>query len=357
MSNRRLNIPLVILAIAVAVLAIFGIFKLIEYVMPRNENNVPSSTSESTVTTEPTAPSADTESTEIPSEPTAEETDDTEEPELENTTYVPKDVVTYLVIGLDDSGQTSVSGKNRMADFVTLLVVDKTDKTFSVIQFNRDTMAQVDVLGIGGRRIRTVTEQLAFAYAYGTDNSMRCRNTITSVKKLIGGINIDHYISITMDAIPLLSTYVGGVTVTLDSDEDLSSIDPAWAAGATIKLEGDDALRFIRGRQGVEDETNISRMRRQRQFMEAFMRVHKGRNISYSYVEGAYNRISEYTVTDMDSVSTLEEFARYISEYTYKEIYVPEGESKLGEEYMEFWIDEGKMQELIYKVFYEKKRG
>lgn len=342
MNKRRLNVPAILLVVIIAALAIFGIFKLIEYIMPRNEKYVVPGDHSAQQTTSDTA---------------VEPTGSTEPENSEGAVYLKKDVVTYLVIGLDDSGHGGSSGKNQMADFISLLVVDKTDKTFSVIQFDRDTMAPVDILGIGGRKIRTVTEQLAYSHIYGSDNDMRCRNTATSVTKLIGGIKIDHYISVTMNAVPALNDYVGGVTLTLEDDEDLTSISPAWTTGSTITLVGDEALAFIRGRAGVEDETNISRMRRQRQYLEALMRMHNGNSFSYSYAEGAYNAISEYSVTDMNDARTISELVNYVSDYSYTGIFVPEGESVLGGEYMEFWIDAEKMQELINDIFYEKKRG
>ena len=60
---------------------------------------------------------------------------------------------------------------------------------------------------------------------------------------------------------------VGGVTLTVTSD--FSAIDPHLVEGETITLYGDQALTYVRSRYNIDDETNLARMARQRQYLAA----------------------------------------------------------------------------------------
>ena len=108
------------------------------------------------------------------------------------------DVETFLVIGLDRfSGQTSAPSHDTgstQADFLLLMVFDNTTKQCSAIQINRDTMAKVNRLGLGGSKIETVKQQIALAYNYTYDDSgkISCRNTADSVSNLLLDINVSH---------------------------------------------------------------------------------------------------------------------------------------------------------------------
>ena len=65
------------------------------------------------------------------------------------------DVQTLLVIGLDTFGEQAEGedsyNNDKCADFLALLVFDKTSKSYSVIHLNRDTITDVTVLGVGGQ--------------------------------------------------------------------------------------------------------------------------------------------------------------------------------------------------------------
>ena len=60
---------------------------------------------------------------------------------------------------------------------------------------------------------------------------------------------------------------LGGVTLTFS--QDMTDIDPLMTAGATLTLNGQQAEAFCRSRMGVGDQTNASRMVRQRQYLQA----------------------------------------------------------------------------------------
>ena len=73
-----------------------------------------------------------------------------------NKKYRPKNYLdTVLLIGTDSEGKVyeSVSYNNsNKADFIALLVFDNNTKTCNVLQINRDTIAEIPVLGITGEK-------------------------------------------------------------------------------------------------------------------------------------------------------------------------------------------------------------
>ena len=79
---------------------------------------------------------------------------------------------TFLLIGLDKFTDTlSDPGNytnNQQADFLFLIVVDHTEKSYCAIHLNRDAMTEIQRLGMTGRRIGTFTGQLALSHTYGS---------------------------------------------------------------------------------------------------------------------------------------------------------------------------------------------
>ena len=69
-----------------------------------------------------------------------------------------------------------------MADFLMLVIVDKTDGTYSFLQFNRDTMTEISLINHDGKGAATATIQLCTAHWYGGTKEQSCKNTVKAVK-------------------------------------------------------------------------------------------------------------------------------------------------------------------------------
>ena len=99
--------------------------------------------------------------------------------------YVKKNnIETLLVMGLDKfEGSFSEDSYNndRQADFLMLFVFDHSANTYSALHINRDTMAQMDILGVSNQKLGTVTQQLALAHTYGDGKDDSCKNTVNAV--------------------------------------------------------------------------------------------------------------------------------------------------------------------------------
>ena len=130
-------------------------------------------------------------------------------------------VESFLIMGLDkfeDAIDNESYNNNQQADFLMLLVFDNEEKKCTAIHLNRDTMVDMNILGVAGQKVGTVYTQLALAHTYGNGKDVSCRNTADAVSGLLNGVKVNHYLSITMDAVPVLNDLLGGVEVTVLDD-------------------------------------------------------------------------------------------------------------------------------------------
>lgn len=181
-------------------------------------------------------------------------------------------VEAYLLIGTDDSGNIEAEGtrnyRGQMADVLLLLVLDRTDETYGILQINRDTMTEVPLIDTKGNGEGEALEQICIAHWYGGSPEAGCDNTVFTVSELLGGLEISGYYSINMSDIGTLNHAVGGVEVTIQ--DDLTKADKQFRKGATLTLTDKQANEFVRARMNVGDEDNTQRMNRQMQFMQGF---------------------------------------------------------------------------------------
>lgn len=263
---------------------------------------------------------------------------------------------TFLVIGLDKFDGDLVSdsyNNNEQADFLMLFVFDNDAKKCTAIHINRDTMAEISVLGVAGDKIDTVTKQIALAHTYGNDD-VSCRNTADSVSSVLMDMRVNHYISVTMDAVAIVNDLVGGVEV--EVLDDFSGIDPMLVQGETVVLTGEQALTYVQSRYGLEDSSNSNRMKRQRQYVQAlYDQFEDSVEADNELIVDITLGIADYMVSDR-SVTQLQTLAEKFDEYDFEGIKAIEGESVLGEQYMEFYPEETAVKELVIKTFYNPKK-
>lgn len=258
-----------------------------------------------------------------------------------------------LILGIDDYGvaESDTQRNTSQSDFIVLALLDRAENTVTLLQLNRDTMANVPVLDDNGDIFLYAYQQLTLAHTYGSGLEDSCENTELAVSMLLHDIPIDNYISVTMDVIPILNDLAGGVTVTIE--DDFSGVDDSLVQGSTVTLFGAQAETFVRSRRSMADDpTNIARMRRQRVYMTALAKaLKKAAAEDSAFLLEAYGAVSDYLVTDC-TVDELYSYAQQMSACTLKEIVTPEGESVAGEITMEFFVDEEALQALILRLFY-----
>lgn len=274
------------------------------------------------------------------------------------TVYAKKEgLETVLLLGVDKFEGETPEGyiNNQQADFLLLLVMDKQNETCTPIQLNRDTMTQIQILGVTGEPAGTFTGQLALAHTYGSGEEDSCENTVLAVENLLYGVGIDHYVSLTMDGVALLNDLVGGVTV--EVLDDFSSIDDSLVQGETVTLKGQQALTYVRSRGGLEDSSNLHRMERQRQYLAALQQQLKAAvQQEDGFTLDALLQLNEYMVSDY-TVNQLSELGDSLATYQVSDILTTQGEAQPGEEFMEFTVDEAALQQLVMDVFFEPVEG
>ena len=266
------------------------------------------------------------------------------------------DVDTFLIMGVDQFSNAAPShsyNNDQCADFLLLLVIDHGTGRCSAIQINRDTMTGISVLGIGGKKVGTVTQQITLAHTYGTGGQDSCRNTARAVSGLLNGLSVDHYGCFSMDAVAVLNDLVGGVTLTVE--EDLTAIHPSFVKGQTITLASEQALLYVRHRSELQDSSNASRMRRQEQYMQAlYASVLDYIEENDSFPTEVVASLSNYTTSDC-SVNDLEKMIDILTTYERGSVYHLDGNYSVGE-YVEFYPNEDELKQLIVELFYEPKK-
>ena len=278
--------------------------------------------------------------------------------EYNGSTYAYNDNLEVLLfIGVDDREviDYGVDGRNHaQADLLLLAIFNKDKKTYTLLQINRDTMADMMCYDYHGTYTGLINEQIALAHTYRSGKEDSCEDTVFAVSRYLYDIDISNYFCLTMDAIPVINNSVGGVTVTIE--DDFSEIDPTLVKGETIKLQGDQAEYYVRGRMSVvNDPTNINRMSRQRTYMSSLLPMlgEKTANDD-NFALRLFDKLSPYMVTDC-TVDQLTNYISQFSDYTLDGIISPEGNSVKGEKFMEFYADEAALKKIIIELFYVKQ--
>ena len=270
--------------------------------------------------------------------------------------YFPRqDITVVMVLGIDQYGPVESSNYYRnqgSADSVMLLVFDETEKDCTVLYLNRDTMLNMDVLGVRGEYAGTTYGQLALAHTYGTGLEDSCENVKNTLMNFIHGLTIDYYVAMNMDAIPILNDAVGGVTVTVT--DDFSKVNPSITMGE-LTLQGEQVIDYVRTRKDVGDQKNLTRMERQKEYVDGFLEaLYSKAQQDNGFLLSLYEAVAPYLVTDCTGDTLAAMLDRY-ADFTIAGAPSPEGENMVVDGHYEFHVDEEKMDALIVDLFYAPK--
>ena len=271
--------------------------------------------------------------------------------------YFPRqDITVMMVLGIDQEGPVKSSNyyrNNGSADSVMLLIFDETEETCTVLYLNRDTMLTMDVLGILGEPAGTTFGQLALAHTYGSGLEDSCINVKNTLMNFLHGMTIDYYVAMNMDAIPILNDAVGGVTVNVT--DDFSKVNPSITMGE-VTLHGDQVLDYVRTRKDVGDQKNVTRMARQRQYVDGFLdALDKKEHEDIGFAVRFYEQVAPYIVTDC-SVETLSKIMNHYLDYKLQDAVTPAGDNRIEDGHYAFYADEEKLDALCVELFYRPKK-
>lgn len=280
--------------------------------------------------------------------------------EYNGETYAPRSgVETVLFIGYDNTSDAEESMTDfDQSDLLFLVVIDKRNGKYTTIHIDRDTITPVIELTSEGKEVGEKEMQITLAYSYGRDAKMRSTNAKLAVSRLLNGdrsnryVTINHYVTFGMDSVPVLNNVVGGVSVEvpIDIDDDLRKTAP----GEKIVLTDDQALRYVRARESLSDPTNESRMIRQRNFIESFIKLFGAKvNSDEDFITNVVEKdlANKILSDDINRISELAGEAVKLKNAGYLTL---EGEHKMGERFMEFYPDKDALTKMVLDVFFEK---
>lgn len=268
-------------------------------------------------------------------------------------------IESFLVLGIDKyNGETSSDSHESgsvQADFLLLFVFDNNSKKISAVHINRDTMTNVNRLGVGGSKIETVKKQIALAYnyVYGDSEKVACRNTAEAVEDLLYGINVNHYAAFTLDSVEVMNDFVGGVEV--EVLDDFTGINDKFIKGEKVLLKGSDALQYVRTRYGLEDSSNDTRMTRQQQYINAlYEKTMSQIETDDEFLIKLVDKMDDYTTYDSTDYR-MKEYAKKFQEYEFAGIKKFEGEQTITNRFVEFYPNEDSLWGVAAELFYEPK--
>ena len=259
-----------------------------------------------------------------------------------------KDIKVYLLMGIDKdepaTPQTDYT-KGGQSDAMFLLVTDAKEKSISVVSINRNTMTRIEQCYDTGFSAGYKTAQICIQHGYGDGMNLSCTKAVNAVSYLFYNLPIHGYLSIRMGALPIMNDAVGGVQVTVL--DDIGNLKK----GETVTLNGKEAYTYIRGRDTSEFDSATNRLRRQEQYITAYMdKLKSVAGQDTSAAVDIYESIEDYIVSSIDFASLVTEISGYT--YTSENLYTVPGETIKGEVYEEYHVDEEAFYDMMLEVFY-----
>ncbi|MFE9685554.1 LCP family protein [Streptomyces sp. NPDC006285] len=190
--------------------------------------------------------------------------------EKERPTALVRDAQNILLIGSDSrSGDGNRkygrdSGTER-SDTAILLHLAANRRSATAVSLPRDLMVDIpSCRGPDGTRTRPVFSLFNYAFQSG---GPAC--TIRTVERLTG-VRVDHHMVVDFHGFKDMVDAVDGVEVCLTEPIDDPAARLRLPAGK-VKLDGEQALGYVRARKTIGDGSDTERMDRQQQFLAALV--------------------------------------------------------------------------------------
>lgn len=196
----------------------------------------------------------------------------------ENSLMKSKDVVNFLLIGLDKG--------NYNSDAIIIASLNKKTEKICLTSVFRDSYTYI-ATSSGGKFAK-----INACYANG--GAEKLIETIQNDFK----IKIDYYVSVNFDSFSTIVDVLGGIPLNVQAYEAAAvsaEIKGECPSGENVVLNGEQALAFCRIRH-CDSDADVSRTRRQRQFINSL--IAETKNISISQITPLLNSVIKYVKTD-----------------------------------------------------------
>lgn len=270
-------------------------------------------------------------------------------------------VKAILCMGIDrrhDFEGTNTTGFGGQADALMLIAQDTARNQVKILAIPRDTMTEVTYTDIQGNEIGKNIDHLTMGFSFGDGQKKSCEYMQDAVSTFLFDMKIDHYLAMNMTAISILNDTVGGVTVTVETD-GMEKTDPAFVKGATVRLEGSQAEKFVRFRDTKVDFSAMTRMSQQQQFVIQFEKaVAEASKTNSNVVSDMFDAIQEDMYTDMNKAQYLKIALDTMQNQSIVsgDFETIQGESKLGQLHDEFYPDMDQTKQTILDLFYREEQ-
>lgn len=275
--------------------------------------------------------------------------------QVNGVTYKQKgDIRCYVLMGIDHADQQDVMERGNFGqnDLLLAIVVNDTDKTYQILQMNRDSMVDVIQIDQQGNQVGTIYEQICLAHSFGDGKQISDENVVNTLSKVLWDQPFEGYLALNMDAVNILADDVGGVPVQVN--DDFSDIDSSLVQGTTVTLTSANALTFVRSRWNVADETNMNRQARQQEFMTSF--INKASSLSDDQLENMYQTIQDYRESDMSNSGVVNLMVK-LKKYKELPMKTIDGTNSINPDNNtnEYKMDNASLQSVILDLFYNKQ--
>lgn len=189
-----------------------------------------------------------------------------------------EDVINVLLMGVDASGTN--------ADTIIIASLNKTHKKIYLTSVFRDSYTYINT------KYGDKYAKINACYANGGADKLI--ETIQNDFK----IKIDYYVSVNFESFRSIVDTFGGINLDVqeyEAREIQREIRRECPFGENVHLDGEQALTFCRIRN-CDVDADISRTRRQRQFINAI--IDEAKNISINQISPLLNTVIKYVKTD-----------------------------------------------------------
>lgn len=196
----------------------------------------------------------------------------------DNSLMRSKDVINFLLIGLDASEENS--------DVIIIASLNKKTEKIHLTSVFRDSYTYIDTAD-GGKFAKINA-------CYRNGGAEKLIETLQNDFK----IKIDYYVSVNFDSFSSIVDVLGGITLDVKDYEAAAvraEINGDCPSGEDVLLNGEQALAFCRIRH-CDVDADVSRTRRQRQFLNAL--IEEAKDIGISQISPLLNSVLKYLKTD-----------------------------------------------------------
>ncbi len=277
-----------------------------------------------------------------------------------------EELLTFLVMGVytwdkdrETIGTYTDTPDGKMlegeADANFLCVLNPQENLIRIISLNRNSMVDIDFYNEDGVYLVREQAQLALQHGFGQDKEQGSVLQMEAVQRLMMGIPVHGHVAVDMRVVEQMNHAVGGVCVTVL--ENLPEADSEFVQGKELRLTDNQAFWYVKYRDCTSYASADRRLQRDIQFLQGFLEASKGKmREDWLFPYHLYKECGEHVYTNLATDRILM-LLMMVKDYDMENIqfYSLPGETKMGEEYEEFYVDEEKLTEMILDIFYEEE--